>query len=69
MLNVDAIELSDFVKIGVKKLFWAKVLNAEKRLELLLVTGRLRTMSGFANLYIQKDLTFRQRLELSERRR
>ena len=68
MLNVGANELSDVAKIGGKKLFRAKVLNAEKRSELLMVTGRLRTMSGFENLYIQKDLTFRQRQELSERR-
>ena len=57
------------VKIADKKLFQANVLNDEKRAELLMVTGQLTTMSGFENLYIQKDLTFRQRQELSERRR
>ena len=49
-LNVGAVELSDVVKICDKKLFRAKVLNDEKRAELLMVTGWLRTMSGFENL-------------------
>ena len=67
--SMVAIELSDVIKIGDKQLYRAKVLNTEKRSELLIVTGRLRTMSGFENLYIQKDFTFRQKQELSERRR
>ena len=33
-----------------------------------MVTGRLRTI-GFENVYIQKDLTYRRRQELSEKRR
>ena len=68
-LNIGAVELSDVVKIGDKKLFRAKVLNDEKWAELLMVTGQLRTMSGFEYLHIQKDLTSRQRQELSERKR
>ena len=57
------------VKIDDKKLIRSKVLNEEKQAELLMVINRLRTMSGFKNLYIQKNLTFPQRQELSERRR
>ena len=38
MLNVGATELIAVVKIGDKKLFRAKVLNAEKLSELLMVT-------------------------------
>ena len=44
------------------------MLNDEKQTELLMVTGCLTTMGGFQNLYIQNDLTFWQRQELSERR-
>ena len=57
------------VKIDDKRLFRAKVLNNKKRTELLIVTGKLRSKRGIENLYIQKDLTYRQRPELAERRR
>ena len=33
------------------------------------MANRLKSKKGFENLYIQKDLTYRQRQELSERRR
>ena len=33
-----------------------------------MVIGRLITMKGNENVYIQKDLTYRQRQELSEKR-
>ena len=32
-----------------------------------MVTGKLRSTKGFENLYIQKDLMYRQRQELVER--
>ena len=69
ILNGGSIELSDVVKIGHKKLFNAKELNNEKRRNLLMVTGRLRIIESFENVYIQNNLTYRQRQELSERRR
>ena len=59
ILNVGSVDLSDVVKISDKKLFRAKVLNDEKRRNLLMVTGRLRTIEGFENVYIQKDLAYR----------
>ena len=68
IFNISSVDLSD-VKISDKKLFRAKMLNDYKRRILLMVTGRLRTMDGSENVYIQKDLTYRQRQELSERRR
>ena len=68
VLNVDTVELSDVVKIGDRKLFHAKVLDEDKRRELLAVANRLKSKKGFENLYIQKDLAYRQRQELSERR-
>ena len=68
ILNVGSVDLSD-VKIGDTKSFRAKVLNAEKRNSLLMVIGRLRTIYSFENVYIQNDLTYRQRQELSEKRR
>ena len=63
ILTVGCVYLSDVGKIGDKKLFHAKVLNDEKRRNLLMVTGRLRTIEGYENVYIQKDLTNRQRQE------
>ena len=59
VLNVGSVELGDVVKIGYKRLFRAKVLNDEKRTELLMETSKL-SMRGFENLYIQKDLMYRQ---------
>ena len=56
-LNVGSIELSDVVKFGDRKLFCANVKD-EKRTEPLMLTGILRSMKAFENLYIQKDLTY-----------
>ena len=66
VLNAGSDKLSDVEKIGDKKLFRAKVLNDEKRTELLMVTGKSGSMRGFENLYIQKSLTYCLRRELSE---
>ena len=57
VLNAGPVELS--VKINGKNLFRAKVLNDKKLLDLLMVIGRLTTIRGFKNMYIQKYLTFR----------
>ena len=67
VLNAGSVELSDVIKIDDKRLFRAKVLNDEKCTELLMATGKLRSMRGFENLNIQKDLTYCQRQELAER--
>ena len=68
ILNVGSVELNDAIKISDKRLFRAKVLNDEKPTELLMATSKLRSMRGFENLYIQKDLMYHQRHELAERR-
>ena len=65
ILNVGSVDLSDVVKIYDKKLFSAKVLNKHRN---LLMTGRLRRIESFENVYIQKDLNYHQKPKLSERR-
>ena len=67
ILNLGSVDLIDAVKIGDKKHFCAKVLNDEKCRNLLMVTGRLTTIEGFENVYIQKGLTHRQRQEFGEK--
>ena len=64
VLNVGSVELN-VIKISDKRLFHAKVLNDEKHTELLMVTSKLRNMRGFENLYIQKDLVYRQRQDVN----
>ena len=68
VLNVGIIELDDIVQIGDRRLFLAKILNDEKRKELLLVAKKLKGLQEYEKVYIQKKLTFRQRHELYERR-
>ena len=68
VLNVGHIELSDVRQIGNRRLFRAKILNDDKRKELLLVAKKLKALKEYEKMYIQKDLTFRQRQELYERR-
>ena len=68
-LKIGTVELKDVVKIGERKLFRGKISDDDKRKELLMVASKLKSMSGFENVYVQKDLTYRQRQELSERRR
>ena len=41
-------------------------MNDEKRKELLLVAKKLKSLKEYEKVYIQKDLTFRQRQELYE---
>ena len=67
VLNV-AVELSD-VKTSDRKLFRSKILNVDKRRELLAVVNILKSKKGFENGYVQKGFTYRQRHELSEKRR
>ena len=69
VLNIGSIELNDVIKIGDKSFIRAKVLNDEKHTELLMATSKLRSIRGFENFYIQKDLTYHQRQELAERKR
>ena len=71
VLNVGIIELNDIVQIGDRRLFGdrrARILNDEKRKELLLVAKKLKSLKEYEKVYIQKDLTFRQRQELYKRR-
>lgn len=69
LLELGQIELSEVVKIGDTGLFRAKVLNDTNRLKLLMSTKKLKNISGFERVYVQRDMTFRQRSELVERRR
>ena len=68
VLNVGHIELSDVRQIGNRRLFRAKILNDDKRKELLLIAKKLKALKEYEKMCIQKDLTFRQRQELYERR-
>ena len=66
VLNVGDIELKDVMQIGDIRLFQAKILNDDKQKELLLVAKKLKALKEYEKvyIYIQKDLTFRQRQEL-----
>ena len=67
-LNVGVVEVKD-VKIDVRKLYLGKILDGDKRRKLPMVASRQKLMRGFENVYLLNDSTFRQRQELSERRR
>ena len=67
-LEIGSVELSDVRKVGNSALFRAKILDDEKRRELLMAAKKLKSMLGHENVYVQKDLTYRQRQELIARR-
>ena len=56
------------MQIGGRRLFRAKILNYEKRKELLLVAKKLKGLKEYEKVYIQNDLTYRQTQELYEQR-
>jgi len=67
-LDVGEIELDDLVRISGTSLFRARILNLDQRRELLDCTKNLRHLEDFKSLYVQRDLTYRQRRELVARR-
>ena len=68
-LGLDVVQLEDVVAIRAHGIFRARILSDEARVSLLREVKRLRHMEGYERCYIQKDLTYRQRKELVERRR
>ena len=67
-LDVGEVELTGLVRIGDTSLFRAKVLDREQRRTLLDCAKNLRHLDEFKSVYIQRDLTYRQRQEIIARR-
>ena len=68
VLNVGMIELSDMKCLNANGLFRACVENDEKRYALLNAAKGLMHVDEFKSMYVQRDLTYRQRQELISRR-
>ena len=67
-LDVGTVEFSDFVNIGNTGLFRAKIRDREQRMVLLNNVMRLKNSEQYRFLYIQHDLTYRQRQDMIARR-
>ena len=62
------IELSGLTSIVETGLFRAKILDKEQRLLLLSRVKNLRNSEVYRSVYIQQDLTYRQRHEMMVRK-
>ena len=60
--------MSELVRIGDTALFRGNIRDKEKRLLLLSEVKKLRLSDNYKSVYIQRDLTFRQRQEMVSRR-
>ena len=61
--------LAEVIKVnGQANMFRVKMVDEEERTELLLNARQLKDMEGCQNLFIQRDLTFKQRQEAYRRR-
>jgi hypothetical protein len=68
VLGLEPVELSDVTKVGTSGLFRAKVLKDEERCKLLMKAKELKEVNGYERVFVQRDLTLRQRQELLARR-
>ena len=68
ILNVDVFELEGLIKIDNTGLFRAKVLDRDLRSALLSNARNLRKIDQYKSVYIQRDLTYKQRQSLNQRR-
>ena len=66
-LNVGNILLTDIVPVA-SGVWRGKILDSHKRQLILADAKKLRHSENFSRIYIQRDLTFRQRRELIEKR-
>ena len=68
-LGLPQIQLTDVMPVGeVDGLFRAKIMDDTLRKSLLDEARRLKDIDGYGRVFVQKDLTFRQRGELKNRR-
>ena len=66
-LAVGNIQISDLAKLS-PSVWSGKVLDTPSRLKLLSETKRLRSSNVFKDIYIQRNLTYRQRRDLLARK-
>ena len=68
-LNLPNIQLLGLSKIGTNNMYRARIADKELRRLLLLKASQLKDSQQFARVFINRDLTKQQRLEVVERRR
>ena len=68
-LNLPNIQLLGLSKIGTNDMYRARIADKELRRLLLLKASQLKDSQQFARVFINRDLTKQQRLEVVERRR
>ena len=66
-LDVGDIHLQEVTRVA-PSVWRGKVLNAEKRLGLLSEARHLKNSPDFFNIYVQRDLTYRQRMDVIAKR-
>ena len=69
ILGIAPVDLVDLTRIGSTNPFRARIMDSDKRRELLLRSQDLRHSEDFSRVYVNRDLTFDQRQELMEKRR
>lgn len=69
LLGLENINLESIVEIRSSGLFRARITDDNVRMNLLTEVKRLKNIDGYEHCYVQKDLTYRQRRELIDRRR
>ena len=66
-LEVDGVELVDVVKVA-NSVYRGKILNSSQRNCIFAETPRLRSSTQFRDTYVQRDLTYRQRMDVLAKR-
>ena len=66
-LGLGASPLTEVIKIN-SNLFRGRISDPTRRLELLAAAPKLKRSRDFQHIYIQKDLTYRQRMDLTAAR-
>jgi hypothetical protein len=68
LINVEY-ELDDIVKVnGQSGMYRCKILNEEIRTEILLNAKKMKDIDRFKKVFIQRDLTYKQRQEMYKKR-
>jgi hypothetical protein len=67
-LSVGVIQLENVCEIGSSGLFRAKIPHDLERKRLLDAAKGLKNIESFCNVYVNRDLTYRQRQDLKQRR-
>ena len=66
-LEVGRVALTDVVRVA-PSVFRGKIGDDQRRYALLAEAPRLRTSQSYRNVYVQRDLTYRQRMDVIARR-